>query len=211
MSDAERASRARRRRVMRHAKWVVPLLALALVWIGFSIYHDQNSPPPGQTLYILTGTENRILFDDPNSDEPAILERFAEDHNVKLVPTFQGSVDTMIDLQGGAAEYDAVWPASSIWLDLGNTKGVISRTQSIMTTPVVFGVKRSTAQALGWIGRDVSVDDILAAAESGQFDFLMSSASQSNSGAMAYLGFLSAFAGHPNVLTSADAARPGRR
>jgi Ca-activated chloride channel homolog len=204
MSDAERASRARRRRAMRHAKWVVPLLAFAFVWAGYSHYHDPNPPKPGpgQTLHILTGTENRILFDDPNSDEPTILEQFAEEHNVTLVPTFQGSVDTMIDLQGGAAEYDAVWPASSIWLNLGDTNGVTSRTQSIMSTPVVFGVKRSTAEALGWIGRDVSVDEILAAAESGQLDFLMSSASQSNSGAMAYLGFLSAFAGHPDVLTS---------
>ena len=108
----------------------------------------------------------------------------------------------MLDLQKGATDYDAVWPASTIWLDLGDTQGVVSRTQSIMTTPVVFGVKRSVAEELGWIGADVSVDDILAASESGQLDFIMSSASQSNSGAMAYLGYLYAFAGHPEVLTS---------
>jgi Ca-activated chloride channel family protein len=58
------------------------------------------------------------------------------------------------------------------------------------------------AEALGWIGREVRVADILAAAEAGQLRFMMTSASQSNSGANAYLGFLSAFAGSPDVLTS---------
>ena len=71
-----------------------------------------------------------------------------------------------------------------------------------MGSPVVFGVKQSKAEELGWVGKDVSVDDILAAAESGQLEFMMSSATQSNSGAMAYLGYLYAFAGHPDVLTS---------
>lgn len=154
------------------------------------------------TFRILTGTENRVLFDDPNSDEPTLMERFAEQEGIKFVPTYQGSVDTMIDLQSGAAQYDAVWPASSIWLDLGDTQHAVSRTESIMGTPVVFGIKKSKAEALGWIGVDVTVDDILNAAESGRLTFMMSSATQSNSGAMAYLGYLYAFAGHPDVLTS---------
>ncbi len=151
---------------------------------------------------ILTGTENRALFENADTDEPSIMERFAEQEGIEFVPSYQGSVDTMMDLQRGAGEYDAVWPASSIWLDLGDTQRVVSKTRSIMGTPVVFGIKRSKAVELGWIGTDVSVDDFLAAAESGQLDFMMSSATQSNSGAMAYLGYLYAFADHPDVLTS---------
>ncbi len=199
--EAERAARIRRHRNMRIAKRIAPFLLLAVAALGIIAYRSAQTTP-NETLRILTGTENRILFDDPNSDEPAILERFAKEHDVELMPTFQGSVDTMVDLQGGATNYDAVWPASSIWIDLGDTQRVVSHTQSIMSTPVVFGVKRSKAEELGWIGQDVSVDDVLAAAENGQLDFIMSSASQSNSGAMAYLGYLYAFAGHPEVLTS---------
>ena len=186
--EAERAARIRRHRNMRIAKRVAPFLLLAVAALGIIAYRSAQTTP-NETLRILTGTENRILFDDPNSDEPAILERFAKEHDVELMPTFQGSVDTMVDLQGGATNYDAVWPASSIWIDLGDTQRVVSHTQSIMSTPVVFGVKRSKAEELGWIGQDVSVDDVLAAAENGQLDFIMSSASQSNSGAMAYLGY----------------------
>jgi Ca-activated chloride channel family protein len=58
------------------------------------------------------------------------------------------------------------------------------------------------------VGAEVTVDDILAAAEAGDLRFAMTSASQSNSGASAYLGFLSAFAGAPEVLRSQDLRRP---
>jgi Ca-activated chloride channel family protein len=178
------------------------IIVLAILAGCSTISHNSDDNQRREKLVILTGSENRILFDDPTKEEPTILERFTEQEDIELVPTYQGSVDTMIDLQNGAEQYDAVWPASSIWLNLGDTQRVVSRTRSIMGTPVVFGVKRSKAEALGWIEKDVSVDDILEASESGQLDFMMSSATQSNSGAMAYLGYLYAFAGHPEVLTS---------
>jgi Ca-activated chloride channel family protein len=150
---------------------------------------------PELTFRLLTGTENR-------EEITPILERLADQENVKLEIDYQGSVDTMITLQQGAKNYDAVWPASSIWVALGDTQHIVQQSQSIMRSPVIFGVKRSVAERLGWIGRDVTVEDILAAAESGQLRYMMTSATQSNSGAMAYLGYLSAFAGHPQVLTS---------
>jgi Ca-activated chloride channel family protein len=75
---------------------------------------------------------------------------------------------------------------------------------SIARSPVVLGVKRSVAEHLGWIDADVYVDDVLTAAESGQLSFVMANAAQSDAGASAYLSFLYAFAGHPDMLTSAD-------
>jgi Ca-activated chloride channel homolog len=47
----------------------------------------------------------------------------------------------------------------------------------------------------------VRVEEILAAAEAGEIRYMTTSATQSNSGAMAYLGYLYAFAGQPQVLT----------
>jgi Ca-activated chloride channel family protein len=79
---------------------------------------------------------------------------------------------------------------------------IVKYSESIMRSPVVLGVKKSIAEQLGWIGRDVFVDDILKAAESADFQMMMTSATQSNSGASAYLAFLYAFAGSPDVLTS---------
>ncbi len=47
------------------------------------------------------------------------------------------------------------------------------------------------------------MQDILAAAEAGDLRFAMTSATQSNSGASAYLGYLHAFANNPDVMTPA--------
>lgn len=201
MSEHEQVFESLPKRAIRVAQWLAPLLVLAVLATGIWYFTRDDVDGSSQTFHILTESENRALFENPNSDEPSIMEQFAEEENIELVPTYQGSVDSMIDLQHGAEQYDAVWPASSLWINLGDSQHAVSRTQSIMGSPVVFGVKRSKAEQLGWIGKDVSVDDILTASEQGDLDFLMSSATQSNSGAMAYLGYLYAFAGHPQVLT----------
>ena len=46
------------------------------------------------------------------------------------------------------------------------------------------------AEELGFVGREVSVSDLLGAIRSGKLRFCMTSATQSNSGASAYIGFL---------------------
>jgi Ca-activated chloride channel homolog len=165
------------------------MLLLSLVGCG-----GISVDTPRFTFRLVTGTENRSLV--------PLLEQFAEQEDVQIEFTHQGSVDTMLELQSGAASYDAVWPASSIWLTLGDTQRVVQQTKSIMATPVVFAVKKPVAERLGWVQRDVTVADILAAAEAGQLRYMTTSATQSNSGAMAYLGYLYAFAGQPDVLTS---------
>src|SRR5208337_680394 len=121
---------------------------------------------------------------------------------------YSGSVDIMLELQKGAASYDAVWPASSLWISLGDTARKVKLAQSIWASPVVFGIRMSKARDLGFIGKDVHVRDILAAIEQKKLSFAMTSASQSNSGASAYIGFLYALRGNPDVLTLDDLARP---
>jgi Ca-activated chloride channel family protein len=70
--------------------------------------------------------------------------------------------------------------------------------------PVILGVRRSKAQALGWIGAKVTTRDILAAVEGGRLKFLMTSATQSNSGAAAYLAMLAAGIGKPDLIEAGD-------
>lgn len=156
--------------------------------------------PPAAPLKIVSGSENETL-------EP-IVQRFARQNNTPIEVTYLGSVDISLALEQGAEPYDAVWPANSLWISLGDRQRKVSSTRSIMRSPVVIGVKRSVAQRLNWVGRDVKVADVLAAAESGQLRYMMTSATQSNSGASAYFGFLYAFAGNPEVLTSATLREP---
>lgn len=154
----------------------------------------------GETIRILSGSENKVLGE--------ILERCAKETGVTIEMTYKGSVDIMTELQSGATGYDAVWPASGLWLSLGDTNHLIKYDESISTTPVVFGIKQSLAEELGFVGKDVSVSDILTAIEGGKLSFCMTSATQSNSGASAYIGFLYALLGKSEGLTEADLDDP---
>ena len=104
--------------------------------------------------------------------------------------------------RGKDSAFDGVWPANSLWIQLGDDSRVVKDAQSILRSPVVLGLRLSIAQKLGWVARsDVTVQDIAKAAEAGAFRLAMTSATQSNSGASAYLGFLDALAGNPDMLT----------
>ena len=154
-----------------------------------------GSASRGVSLAIVAGSENKSL-------EP-IVQEFARRNNLAITMTYMGSVEIGQELsKGPQCPFDAVWPAASLWIELFDAAKITRDAESIMRTPVVFAVKKSVAQSLGWVGKEVRVMDLLEAAEARKLRFAMTSATQSNSGASAYLGFLTALAGHPEVLTS---------
>ena len=167
-----------------------------------SATRDGRGEYAGVSLAIVSGSENKGL-------EP-IVEAFARSLGADIEMRYKGSVDIALELDGGTAiGADAVWPASSLWVQLGDRQKVVKHETSIMRSPVVFGVRKSVAEQLGWVGRDdIRVADVLEVAESGRLRFAMTSATQSNSGASAYFGFLSAMAGSPDVLTEAHLDDP---
>jgi Ca-activated chloride channel homolog len=163
------------------------LVVAAVVWFALR--------PPAVTLSILAGSENEAL-------EP-LIQDWARGNGVDVTITYLGSVDISRELQvGDQSAYDAVWPAHSLWIELGDTGKAVSHATSILRSPVVLGLRRSIAEKLGWVGRkDLTIQDIRDAAAANEFRLSMTSATQSNSGASAYLGFLYAFAGDPDMLT----------
>ena len=66
----------------------------------------------GADLMLLSGSENKSL-------EP-LFQRFAEQNHIGLHVDYLGSVDVMLQLENGAPNYDAIWPANSLWVDLGD-------------------------------------------------------------------------------------------
>ena len=66
------------------------------------------------TLRILSGSENQEL--------EGILDDFARERGVNIEMDYRGSLDIMRTLQGESIDYDAVWPASSLWLTAGDTQ-----------------------------------------------------------------------------------------
>lgn len=153
-------------------------------------------PGSGRDLSIVSGSENKSL-------EP-IIQAFARRERVDIEITYKGSVDMMLEMGDAEFPYDAVWPANSLWIDLGDTLRRVKHQRSIMTSPVVFGVRESTARRLGLTGSDVRVADLLQLIRDGEFSFMMTSATQSNSGAGAYMGFLYALAGKQRGLEVED-------
>lgn len=155
---------------------------------------------PGGRIRILSGSENQELED--------IINACSEATGVDIQMEYKGSVDIMRELENGAPDYDAVWPASSIWVSMGYTGHLIKHSQSISMTPVVFGIRESLAEKFGFVGEKVSVNDILTAIRDGEMSFCMTSATQSNSGASAYIGFLYALLGKQEGLTAEDLQKP---
>ncbi len=158
--------------------------------------------PSGLRFNIVSGSENKEI-------EPFIQE-YAKKEGVSIHMDYMGSVDMMLALseQGGRMPYDAVWPANSIWIVLGDQKKVIKYAESILRSPVILGVRKSIAERLGWTDNPIQVADFLQAARDGKIRFAMTSATQSNSGASALLGFLHAFAGSPEILQTEHLENP---
>ncbi len=185
------------------------VLGACLVVVGCSSPDTKSADTTASTSVAQNPTslplrEFRLVSGSENKEFEPLVTKIAAAKGVKLLMTYQGSVDMMRGLEDGTLPADAVWPASSLWLDLGDSQKKVVKRQSIYRTPVVMGVKKSVAQSLGWVGKPVSVNQILQASESGKLRFMMTSATQSNSGACAYLGYLYAFAGAPDMLTSAQ-------
>lgn len=185
---------------IKRSQWVLGL-AMLLAFVLTACGGIQiGGPGENKTLRIVSGSENRTL-------EPLIQE-WANQNGYAVVIEYQGSLDIARMLRTGSVPYDAVWPANSLWLDYGDTQNITKSAESIIRSPVAFGVKHSNAERLGWIGEDVFMADILEATESGQIRFMMTSATQSNSGASFYFAALSAFAGSPEVITMEDLEDP---
>lgn len=152
---------------------------------------------------IISGSENESL-------EP-MLRKFGRKNGVNIQMHYKGSVDIMLELQRGTIDADAVWPANSLWITLGDESRKVKHLKSIMTSPVVFGIRKEKAEELGFTDKKVYVKDILQAIKSDKLRFMMTSATQSNSGASGYLGFLYALAGNPEVLTTEHLDSPELR
>jgi Ca-activated chloride channel family protein len=174
---------------------------------GVTVSRDGNTATvsaknsnPQKALRIISGSENRDL--------EFLLEDFCGKNNGSIRISYMGSLDIMHILQQGAGEYDAVWPANSMWISLGDRSFKVKRPVSVYQTPVVFGIKKSIAVELGFTEAEVSVADILAAIQAKRLSFCMTSATQSNSGACAYISFLYAFLGNPDMIGPGDLDDP---
>ncbi len=128
---------------------------------------------PTATLSIASGSENKEVA--------VAIQKAADQSNVAVTMHYMGSLEIMNALKAGGQDHDAVWPASSMWISMGDTKHIVKDAASTSTTPIVFGIAKSKAVKLGWTDdtgatKPVSTADILAAVSDGKLTFSMTSA-----------------------------------
>ncbi|MBN2432715.1 MAG: VWA domain-containing protein [Acidobacteria bacterium] len=179
-------------------KYLWPVIVVVLICLLLGC-----TSTPRRQFVIISGSENKSL--------ETILQRFCEQHEVDIQMQYKGSVDIMLELSRPDLPYDAVWPANSLWISLGDKQRRIKHLKSIMNSPVVLGIRRSLAEELGFVDRPVRVADILQVIRDKKLRFMMTSATQSNSGASAYMGFLYALLDNPDMISLADLHRPELR
>ena len=132
---------------------VVLLAALLTGCIGPSA----STPEAANTIRVLAGSELKDLA--------PLMPDIEKATGVHLAMTYTGTLDGAERIVNGA-NADLAWYASSKYLNLlqGSNRKVLAQ-QPIMLSPVILGVKDSTARTLGWANnpsvtwRDIAVAD----------------------------------------------------
>lgn len=169
---------------------------LIMAFFLFVFFVNRESIPdffPDKSLRVLSSNDNKDL-------EPSIRS-FAKKEGFKVSFTYMGDLDIVDELNLNSDNYDAVWISNSLWLYMLNNSKLTSESKSISISPVVMGVKKSKAEKLGLIDKELTNKDLLDLINKKEIKYVMSSVTQTNDGASAYLGFLNSLAGSPEVLT----------
>ena len=145
------------------------------------------------TISILSSYENKSVEDE--------VIKYAKSINKKVEFHYLGDLEMVDELNTNSSNYDAVWISNSMWLYMLDNTYLTSDSKSISISPVVFGIKKSKAEELGLVDKEVTNETILNLIKEKKIKYVMSSVTQTNTGATAYLGFLQSLAGNPEVLT----------
>lgn len=193
-------------------KWVIVLIkykirmaiGIILVFLGLglivSIVESINESDPNYRRRY-SDRYFKILSNEDNKSFESDLINFAKDNKIDVIIDYADDLEAIDILESDSSKYDAVWLSNSTWLYM--LDGVsTSNSKSININPVVFGIKKSKATELNFVDNDVYNKDIVKAIQNGKLKYVMSSVTKTNTGLIAYLGFLNSLSGSPEILTS---------
>ena len=141
-----------------------------------------------------------ILTNEENREFNNKLLEYAKSNKIDVSFEYADDLEIVERLSLDSNKYDAVWMSNSTWLYM--TKARTSNSKSTNINPVVFGIKKSKAESLGFTKNEVYNKDIVNAIKNGKLKYVMTSVTKTNTGLVSYLGFLNALSGSPDVLTS---------
>ena len=185
--------------INRAAKFAYFAIAISIILALFEFGGSSSNFPKTIIADSNSPTSFRMIVSSENEDLGELLQNYAKEKDVNLEIEYAGTLDIMEKLNSGE-KFDAVWASNAIWLYmLDNVSTKNSKSTSI--NPVVFAIKKSKAESLGFTEGDIYTRDIVNAIKEGNLTFSMPNPTQTNTGATAYLGLLSTLAGNPEVLT----------
>ncbi len=183
---------------------IVFIVAIAIIFIiavaGLFSESSSGSKQGGLFPDRFTSTF-RIISSQENKNLESVIKDYANKKGYDVEIEYAGTLDIVQKLNEGDKEYNAVWLSNSIWSYMLDSSVKLTDSKCTSINPVIFAIKKSKADELGFVGKTIYTKDIVKAISEGKLKFSMSNPTVTNSGASAYLGMLSTLAGNPEVLT----------
>ncbi len=180
--------------------WWVIIGIIAIIFFIENVNNDNDNDYDDNYEYnesvfkIISSSENKIL--------DSSIRKYADKKGYDIDIIYADTLE-VIDRLNSGEKYDAIFMSNSIWLSsLDSSKVKTSSLRSTSITPVIFGIKDSKAESLGFKNKKIYTKDILEKVKSGELTFSMANPLTTNSGVSAYLEILSNLAGNPEVLKS---------
>ena len=150
--------------------WII-LIVIVMIGIGYYADSDQTNSIVKNSLFSNNDTF-KIISSSENKDLENVIINYAKKEGIDVSIDYAGTIDIMEKLNSGE-KYDAVWTSNSIWLYMLNSNVSVKNSKSTSINPVVFGITKSKAQELGFVGKEVYTKDIVEAIKNGKLKFNM--------------------------------------
>ena len=181
-------------------KWIL-IITIGLILVNSCTKEESRTKEnTKRTFTIISSTSTSALDEE--------IKKFGKQNKINIEIEHYGDLEIVDILNNNSKEYDAVWISNSIWLYMLENQNLITDSKSIVIDPVVMAIQKSKAKELGFIDKEIKNKDILETIKQGKLKYVMSSVTQTNTGATAYLNFLNSLAGNPEVLTSETLKNP---
>ena len=176
------------------------ILLFGCLLVIFALITNSIKEAPKKVISVFKDNTFKILVSSENKDLEPVIKDYFSSKNINVDIDYAGTIEIMDKLNNNE-NYDAIWASNSIWLYMLEDSYKVIDSKSTFINPIVFGIKKSVAEKLGFTNGEVYTKDILESIKKGDLKFVMTSATQTNTGASAYLGFLQTLSGNPEVLT----------
>lgn len=175
---------------------IVAVVLIIFFWILVFSGNNVDSP-----ISIFNNDDFRIIASTSTKAMDEEIIKYGKKNGINVVIEHYGDLEIVDILNDDSSNYDAVWISNSLWLYMLDNSYLTTDSKSIVIDPVVMGIRKSKAEELGFVNKDIYNKDILDAIKDNKLKYIMSSVTKTNTGATSYLSFLNSLAGSPEVLT----------